>query len=68
MKRTWRKQNYKELHKFYSSPNVIRQIKSKRTNWVGHVARERPERSIYKVLVGKPEISNFWTFRPKCIF
>jgi len=53
MKRTWRKQNYKELHKLHSSPNVIRQIKSKRTNWVGHVAREIPEGSTYKVLVEK---------------
>jgi hypothetical protein len=44
MKRTWRKQNYKELHKFHSSPNVIRQIKTKRTNWVAHVTYERPER------------------------
>jgi len=68
MKRTWRKQNYKELHQFHSPPNVIRQIKSKRTNWVGHVARERPKRSAYKVLVGNPKIFNFWTFRQKCVF
>lgn len=68
MKRTWREQNYKELHKFHSSPNVIRQIRSKRTNWVGHVARERPEKSTYKVLVGELEIINFWTFRQKGIF
>jgi len=68
MKRVRRKQNYKELLKLHSSPNVIRQIKSKRTNWVGHVARERPEGSTYKVLVGKLEIINLWIFRQKYIF
>jgi hypothetical protein len=38
-----------------SSPNIIRQIKSRRMRWVGHVARMGEERKVYKVLVGKPE-------------
>jgi hypothetical protein len=33
---------------FYSSPNIIRQIKSRRMRWAEHVARMRDER-------GKPE-------------
>jgi hypothetical protein len=44
-----------ELHNFYSSPNIIRQIKSRRMRWAGHVARMREERKVYTVLVRKPE-------------
>jgi hypothetical protein len=44
-----------ELHNFYSSPNIIRQIKSRRMMWAGYVARMGEERNVYKVLVGKPE-------------
>jgi hypothetical protein len=39
----------------YSSPNIIRQIKSRRMRWVGLVACMGEERKVYKVLVGKPE-------------
>jgi hypothetical protein len=39
----------------YSSPDIIRQIKSRRMRWVGHVARVGEERNVYKVLVGKFE-------------
>jgi hypothetical protein len=44
-----------ELHILYSSPNIIRQIKSRRMRWVGHVACMGEERNVYKVLMGKPE-------------
>jgi hypothetical protein len=44
-----------ELHNLYSSPNIIRQIKSKRMRWTGHVARMREDRKVYKVLVGRSE-------------
>jgi hypothetical protein len=44
-----------ELHNLYSSPDIIRQIKSRRMRWVGHVARVGEGRNVYKVLVGKPE-------------
>jgi hypothetical protein len=37
------------------SPNIIRQIKSRRMRWAGHVARMGEERKVYRVLVGKPE-------------
>jgi hypothetical protein len=44
-----------ELHNLYSSPNIIRQIKSRRKRWTGHVARMGQEKKGYKVSVGKPE-------------
>ena len=39
----------------YSSPNIVRVIKSRRMRWAGHVARMGEERWVYRVLVGKPE-------------
>jgi hypothetical protein len=51
----WRKMHNEELHILYSSPDIIRQIKSRRMRWEGHVARMGEERKVYKVLVGKPE-------------
>jgi hypothetical protein len=45
----------KELHTLYTSPNIIRQIKTKRMRWAGHTARMGEERKVYKVLAGKPE-------------
>ena len=39
----------------YSSPNIVRVIKSRRMRWAGHVARMGEERGAYRVLVGKPE-------------
>jgi hypothetical protein len=50
----WRKL-HNELHSLYSSPNIIRQIKSRRMRWAGHVAHMGEERYAYKVLVVKPE-------------
>jgi hypothetical protein len=51
----WRKFHNEELHILYSSPNIIRQIKSRIMRWAGHVARMGEERNVYRVLVGKPE-------------
>jgi hypothetical protein len=51
----WRKLHSGELHNLYSPLNIIRQIKSRRMRWVGHVSRMGEERKVYKVLVGKPE-------------
>ena len=39
----------------YTSPNIVRVIKSRRMRWAGHVARMGEERGVYRVLVGKPE-------------
>jgi hypothetical protein len=46
---------YKELYALYSSPNIIRAIKSRRLRWAGHVARVEERRGAYRALVGKPE-------------
>jgi hypothetical protein len=45
----------RKLHNIYSSPDIIRQIKSRRVKCAGHVARIREDRKVYEVLVGKPE-------------
>jgi hypothetical protein len=39
----------------YSFPNIIRQIKSRRTRWAGHMARMGEDRKVYEVLAGKPK-------------
>jgi hypothetical protein len=44
-----------ELHSLYSSPNIVRVIKSRRMRWAGHVARMGEGRGIYRVFVGRPE-------------
>ena len=44
-----------ELCALYSSPNIIRNLKSRRLRWAGRVARIEQSRSAYRVLVGKPE-------------
>jgi hypothetical protein len=44
-----------ELHRLYSSPNIIRVIKSRRMRWAEHLARMGEGRGVYRVLVGRPE-------------
>jgi hypothetical protein len=44
-----------ELHSLYSSPNIVRVIKSRRMRWAGHVARMGEGRGVYRVLVGRPK-------------
>jgi len=56
----WRRLHNEELHDLYSSPNIVRVIKSRRTRWAGHVARMVEERAVYRVLLGKPEGRNQW--------
>ena len=51
----WRKLNNEELNDLYSSPNIFRVIKPRRMRKVGHVARMREKRGLYRILVGKPE-------------
>jgi len=53
--RSWRKLHNDELHSLYSSPTIVRVIKSWRMRWAGHVARMGKERGIYRVLVGRFE-------------
>jgi hypothetical protein len=51
----WRKLHNEELHNLYSSPSIIRIIKSRRMRWAGHVARMGEKRNMYRLVVGKPE-------------
>jgi hypothetical protein len=51
----WKKLHKEELHNLYSSPSVIRTIKSRRMRWAGHVARIGEKRNAYRLLMGKPE-------------
>jgi hypothetical protein len=51
---SWRKLHNDELHSLYSSPNIVRVIKS-RMGWDGHVARTEEGRGVYRILVGRPE-------------
>jgi hypothetical protein len=52
---SWRKLHNDELHNLYSSPNIVRVIKSRRMRWEGHVARMGEGRGVYRVLVGQSE-------------
>jgi hypothetical protein len=52
---SWRKLHNDELHSQYSSPNIVRVIKSRRMRWAGHVARMGERRGVYRVLVGRPK-------------
>jgi hypothetical protein len=53
--REWRRLHNKEFYALYSSPNIIRVIKSRRLRWAGHVACMGESRGAYMALVGKPE-------------
>ena len=57
--RMYRHVNTKHLcmcvHDLYSSPNILRVIKSRRMRWAGHVARMGGGEGVYRVLLGKPE-------------
>jgi hypothetical protein len=52
---SWRKLHNDELHSVYSSPNIVRVMKSRRMRWAGHVACMGEGRGVYRVLVGRPE-------------
>jgi hypothetical protein len=51
----WRKLHNEELLILYSSPSIIRTIKSRRMTWAVHVARMGEKRNAYGILVGKSE-------------
>ena len=42
-----------KLNDLYSSPNIVRVIKSRRMRWANHVARMDEERGVYRVLMGE---------------
>jgi hypothetical protein len=45
----WRKLHNEELRDLYSSPSIIRIIKSRRMRWAGHVARMGEKRNAYRL-------------------
>jgi hypothetical protein len=51
--REWRMLHSGELYNLYSSTDIIRQIKSRRMRWAGHVARMGEGRNVYRVFDGK---------------
>jgi hypothetical protein len=51
----WRRLHNEELNDLYSSPNIIRVIKSRRMRWAEYVACMGDRRRAYRVLVGRPE-------------
>jgi len=51
----WRKLHKEEINDLYSSPNIVRVIKSRKVRWAGHVAHMGENRGAYRALMGKPE-------------
>jgi hypothetical protein len=60
----WRKLDNEKLHDLYSTPNIVRVMKSSRVRWAGHVAC-MGERRVHRILVGKPE-GKRQLGRPRC--
>jgi hypothetical protein len=58
--RSWRKLHNDELHTLYSSPNIVKVIKSRRLMWAEHVARMGEERGVYRVWLGGPNVRDHW--------
>ena len=56
----WRTLHNAELQALYSSPNIIRNLKSRRLKCAGHLERMEQSRNAYKVLVGKPKERDLW--------
>jgi hypothetical protein len=52
---SWIKLHNDELHSLYSSPNIVRVIKSRPMRWAGYVARMGEGRGVHRVLVGRPQ-------------
>jgi hypothetical protein len=46
---------HEELHNLYQTPHIIRQIKSRRMWWAGHVTRMGEEGNVCMVLAAEPE-------------
>ena len=56
----WRRLHNEKLNDLYTSPIIVRVIKSKRMRWTGHVARMGEEREVYRVLVRNPGEGEHW--------
>jgi hypothetical protein len=54
-----------EFHSLYSSPNIVRVIKSRRMKWAGHGAHMGEGRDVNRILIGRPK-GKRPLGRPKC--
>jgi hypothetical protein len=57
---SWRKLLNDEFHSRYSSPDIVRVIKSRKMRWAGHVACMGEGRGVYRVLVGRLKVRDHW--------
>jgi hypothetical protein len=57
---SWRKLHNDELHDLYSSPNIVRVIKSRRMRWAGHVARMERREVFTGFWLGDPKARDHW--------
>jgi hypothetical protein len=57
---SWRKLRNDELHNLYSSPNIVRVIKSRRMRWAGHVARMGRGEAFTGFWLGGPKVRDHW--------
>jgi hypothetical protein len=57
---SWRKLHNDELHDLYSSPNIVRVIKSRRMRWAGHVARMERGEVLTGFWLGGPKARDHW--------
>jgi hypothetical protein len=57
---SWRKLHNDELLSLYSSPNIVRMIKSRRMRWAGHVARMGEGRGFTGFWLGSPKARDHW--------
>jgi len=51
----WRRLHNEELNDLYSSPHIVRVIKSRKMRWAGYVVCMGEERGMYRIFLGKPE-------------
>jgi len=58
----WRRMHNKELNDLYSSPNIVRVIKSRRMRWAGHVARMGEERGCIWFWWGNRREGDHWGY------
>jgi len=56
----WRRLHNEELNDLYSSPNIVRVIKSRRVRWAGHVARMGEERGCVGSWWGNQREGDHW--------
>jgi hypothetical protein len=57
---SWRKLHNDEIHNLYSSPNIVRMIKSWRMRWAGHVARMGRGEVFARFWFGGPKVKDHW--------